>query len=543
MTELPDSSTRQQIESDGAQTAPSASRSPYQSSDWDQSTKRTVVVILLIVMAIILWISRPILPVLVISAIFAYILSPVVDVVERLRIPRSVGTILLFLLLLVGISLLPIFLVPILIRQLTSLSFDAPTAVFGLIEGFNETIKNLPETIEFLGFVLPVSETVSQVQSNYQGFNFFPTVAEILGYIQQLISTATSLVGSTAFIGFYVVGGVVQIVFSVLLVFFLSLYMTKDAPRIRKYIASLFPPSYQSEVGDLLRRMGFIWQSFFRGQIVLSFTIGFMTWAALTVVGMPGALLLGILAGALEALPDLGPIFAMVPAIIIALIQGSEVLSPLGISNLGFALIIVAIYFIIQQLENNILVPRIIGSSVNLHPIIVICGVFLGFQVFGILGALLAAPAIATSRVLGGYIHAKLLGYPPFTDPDVPQTGRDGFLYRRTIIGDELNAQSIAAANSDNPLDPTDDSAPAMPSSTPVQSLSGVETDEALAEAPAGEAGDKDADNPVADSPESAEVGDAVDGFHGNNDDTPSKDSQAPPIQPDRLHPTPDTLV
>ncbi len=396
---------------------------------------------MLIAMVIVLWISRPILPVLVISAIFAYILSPVVDLVERLRIPRSIATIFLFILLLVGISLLPIFLVPILIRQLTSLSFDAPTAVYGLIEGFNETIKNLPETIEFLGFVLPVSEVVQQIQSNYQGFNFFPTVAEILGYIQQLISTATSLVGSTAFIGFYVVGGVVQIVFSVLLVFFLSLYMTKDAPRIRAYVASLFPPSYQSEVVDLLRRMGYIWQSFFRGQIVLSFTIGFLTWAALSAVGMPGALLLGILAGSLEALPNLGPIFAMVPAIIIALIQGSEILSPLGISNLGFALIIVAIYFIIQQLENNILVPRIIGSSVNLHPIIVICGVFLGFQVFGILGALLAAPVIATSRVLGGYVHAKLLGYPPFADQEDPLTGRDGFMYRRTITGEELNAR------------------------------------------------------------------------------------------------------
>ncbi len=80
----------------------SDSRSPYQSSDWDQATKRTVVVILLIGMVIILWISRPILPMLVVSAIFAYILSPIVDLVERLRIPRSIGTIILFVLLLVG---------------------------------------------------------------------------------------------------------------------------------------------------------------------------------------------------------------------------------------------------------------------------------------------------------------------------------------------------------------------------------------------------------------------------------------------------------
>ncbi len=423
---------------------------------------------------------------------------------------------------------------PILIRQLTSLSFDAPTAVFGLIEGFNQTITNLPETIEFLGFVLPVSETVRQVQANYQGFNFFPTVAEILGYIQQLISTATSLVGSTAFIGFYVVGGVVQIVFSVLLVFFLSLYMTKDAPRIRAYVAGLFPVSYQSEVVDLLRRMGYIWQSFFRGQIVLSFTIGFVTWAALTAVGMPGALLLGILAGALEALPNLGPIFAMVPAVIIALIQGSDVLSPLGISNMGFALIIVAIYFIIQQLENNILVPRIIGSSVNLHPIIVICGVFIGFQVFGILGALLAAPVIATLRVLGSYIHAKLLGYPPFTDQDEPQPGRDGFFYRRTLTGDELDAQPQLASSgiSDNQEDPTID----PEAGTDVQTI-----DVAPQAKPDETTGDA-----IAEPVESAETAadEALDDRPvDKHDDTPTNGHQEPAIHTDVLRQASETSL
>ena len=233
---------------------------------------------------------------------------------------------------------------------------------------------------------------------------------------------------------------------TVLIVFFLSLYMTKDAPKIRSYVASLFPASYQPEVVDLFRRMGFIWQAFFRGQIMLSLVVGVVVWAALSAVGMPGALLLGILAGMLEVIPNLGPVIAMIPAIIIALIQGSPLLGPLGISNVGFALIIVAIYFIIQQLENNILVPRIIGSSVNLHPIIVICGVAIGFQVFGILGALLAAPIIATLRVLGSYIHAKLLGYQPFVDDERPRPRRDGFLYRRTVTGDELDAKSQSAA-------------------------------------------------------------------------------------------------
>ena len=419
----------------------------YSSSEWDLPTKRTVLVILLVAMVFVIWISRPILPMVVISAIVAYLLSPIVDLGERIRIPRSITTILLFVLLLVGIILLPVFLVPVLLRQLTSISnFDVQSTVRGVLFRVNDTIYNLPDTVSILGFDIPIDQTVIQVQEGYRQFNFIPTLAEILTYIQQLIITTTNVVGTTAFISFNVVGGIFQGFVTILIVFFLSLYMTKDAPSIRAYVASLFPASYQSEVVDLLRRMGFIWNSFFRGQIFLSVIIGLVTYGALTAVGMPGALLLAILAGALEVVPNLGPVIAMLPAIVIALIQGSPVLAPMGISNFGFAVIIAAIYFIIQQLENNILVPRIIGSSVNLHPIIVILGVAVGFNVFGILGALLAAPVIASLRVLGSYVHAKLLGYPPFVERNPARRRQRRFSYRRTVTGDELPVSSPRTA-------------------------------------------------------------------------------------------------
>jgi hypothetical protein len=147
---------------------------------------------------------------------------------------------------------------------------------------------------------------------------------------------------------------------------------------------------------------------------------------------MPGALIFGILAGLLEVVPNLGPILAMIPAVITALLQGSTVLEPLGVGPVGFALITVGIYFLIQQLENNILVPRIIGDSINLHPIVVICAVAVGFSIGNILGALLAPPIVATSRVVGSYLHAKLLDYPPFQGRPAPAPRT----YRRTVSGE-----------------------------------------------------------------------------------------------------------
>lgn len=408
------------------------------SSRWDRATKRTVIVLLVIVFSFVLWLSRPVLPLVIVSALVAYLLSPIVDLGERIYIPRSISTITLFLLLFTGIILLPVVLVPVLLEQLNRLGAFNPTAVsLSVLRWLNTTIDHWPDAITIMNFHISIADTVDELRNNFQQYLVMPTIGELLTYIQQVIGTTTTVVGSTAIIGISVVGGIVQFFFTFLVTFFLSLYLTKDAPAIRNYAQSLLPPSYQPEFGELLRRVGFIWQAFFRGQIILSLVIGITTWLALETAGMPGALILGILAGALEVVPNLGPTMAMIPAVIVALIQGSDVLRPYGIDNIGFALITIGIYFLIQQLENNIVVPRVIGDSVNLHPVIVICGVVVGFSVGNILGAFLAAPLIASLRVIGSYIHAKLLDYPPFQDGRFSARKRR-LTYRRVVKGTEL---------------------------------------------------------------------------------------------------------
>lgn len=430
-------------------------------SSWDVDTKRTVIIFLLVVGIALIWAIRSLIPLLVVAGVIAYFLSPIVDLAERVRIPRAISTLILYVLLFVGIVLTPILLVPVLLAQLASLNFDVPTTAFRLFAWVGEMVNNLPDVWEPFGYPIDLSGLTDQIEDNIRNFAFIPTLAEILGYFQQLISTATNVVSSTAAFGVSVVGGIVQVFVTFLLVFFLSLYMTKDSPSIRRYIEGLFPRNYQSEWIDLLRRMGYIWQSFFRGQLILCIVVGITTWLALETAGMPGALLLGIIAGTLEIIPTLGPTLSMIPAVIIALIQGSTVLNEYGVNNFGFALITVAIYFIIQQLENYILVPRIIGRGVNLHPIVVLCGVGIGFNLFGILGALFAAPVLASLRVLGAYIHAKLLDYPPFKNQPIPPERRRAQVYRRTVRGRDLPPRSSARTTSE-----TDDSAENAPNPT-----------------------------------------------------------------------------
>lgn len=416
----------------------SVSRMPMSTAVWDSSTKRTVLLILLVTAVFAVWLSRNVISWMVIAGIISYLLSPIVDLAARIRIPRTIATIIVFMLVLVTLVLLPILLAPILIEQLRQLSaFDVSGTAISLFDWFTHSLRNVPDKVTLLGFEVASGEMFKQLETNLTQFTFVPTVTEALGYIQQLISTATGIVSSTAIFSVAVVGSIVQALLATIVTFFLSLYLTKDLPLIRAYVENLFPPSYQPELRQVFQRMGAIWASFFRGQIVLCITVGTVTWLALRLVGMPGALILGILAGMLEIIPNVGPTLSMIPAIIVALIQGSTALDVYGISNLGFALIIVAIYFVIQQLENSILVPRVIGNSVNLHPVVVICGVAVGLNVAGILGAFLAAPVLASLRVLGSYIHAKLLDYPPFLGQE-PKQSRPGRVYRKKVSGDQL---------------------------------------------------------------------------------------------------------
>jgi predicted PurR-regulated permease PerM len=449
---------------------------PDGDSRWDRSTKRTVLVIMLVALVFIIYISRPIIPMILIAAILAYLLNPIVNVGQRLRIPRPVTTLAIYLLVIALLLLTPLIFIPTVIDQLRSLAaFDVPGTARAVIGWVNQTLQGLPENVAIVGYELPVGTFVRQIQANSQQTQYVPAVDDVLGYIQQFLSATTNVVGSTATIGINVVGTVFSTFLAILVTFFVSLYMTMDAPLIQTYFQSLFPTSYRSELSDLLRRIGLVWQSFLRGQLILSIVVGTVTWLALTLVGMPGALIFGILAGLFEVIPNLGPILAMIPAVITALIQGSDVLGPMGIDNLGFALITVGIYFLVQQLENNILVPRIIGDSINLHPIIVICAVAVGLSTAGILGALLAPPVVATFRVIGSYIHAKLLDYPPFAGRPLPV--RQPRAYRRKVSGKQLAEQGApptpapppASATSAPPATPATAQPPATTISTETQ--------------------------------------------------------------------------
>jgi len=139
--------------------------------------------------------------------------------------------------------------------------------------------------------------------------------------------------------------------------------------------------------------------------------IGVVTGVGLSILGVRGAFILGVVAGLLELFPYVGPILAAIPAVIVALIQGSAYLN---VSNVVFALIIIGFYLLVQQLENALVIPRMLGGAVDLHPLVILIGVLVGANFAGILGALLAAPVMASGREIVRYLYLKMMGEDPY---------------------------------------------------------------------------------------------------------------------------------
>lgn len=186
-----------------------------------------------------------------------------------------------------------------------------------------------------------------------------------------------------------VTGKIFSGVFSVLTVLVISFYLMLQRNTLKKQFITFWPKKNQDNIQKTVTSIEDKIGLWMRGQLVLSITIGFFTWAGLSILGLPFALPLGLMAGLLEIVPTIGPIVSAIPAIIVAL-----TISP------GLAIFVAAFYILLQALENNLLVPKIMEKAVGLNPIVIIIGVLIGSKFLGIIGALLAIPFIAMVLII-----------------------------------------------------------------------------------------------------------------------------------------------
>jgi predicted PurR-regulated permease PerM len=197
-------------------------------------------------------------------------------------------------------------------------------------------------------------------------------------------------------------------------------------PNMRDGLIAFAPPAYRPELNELYQRIRRVWIAYLRGQIVLMLVVGLVFTVAWTVIGIPGALVLGVIAGLLTLIPDVGPFIAAAFAVAVALLEGS---TWIPLSNFWVAGITILAYLVLIGMKNFFLRPIVMGRSVHMNEALVFIIIMIATILEGILGALLIVPLYASTVVVLGYVRRKILGEPPFDASD-----RDQFVMPEEVV-------------------------------------------------------------------------------------------------------------
>ena len=340
----------------------------------------------IVILVLLLWLARGALPVFGIAIALAFLLDPPVTALHRRGVPRVAGILLVYDAVVVVVVGLGVLLLPPLFEQLKRFLEQLPelgSQIVAWEEALVEWLHNLP-------LPPPISEAVDTIIESGQ--------QAIITLLEAIVGPLLSVIARTAV---FVVGLVVIPVW--------LLYVLKDRERLPAGILGMLPAGWRPDAAHGMGVTTSVIGRWIRGQLLLGTVIFVATLLGLLILAAIGfrefadfAVLLALVAGILEFIPIIGPIVAAIPAVLI----GASI-SPAA------ALAAVALYTVIQQLENHLLVPKVMGDAVDLHPAVVIIALIVGGALFGIWGAILAAPMVALGRDLYRYTFHRLEGADP----------------------------------------------------------------------------------------------------------------------------------
>ncbi len=320
-------------------------------------------VIILVIVLGFLWVVRDILLLVLVAIILAAAFDPWVDWFQRRGIPRAFSILGIYLVLLGVIALAVGMMIPVVIEQMGELARSLPHA-FNKVSGLFADIRSF--SVEY-GFIDQINNTLSNWQSS---------LGKISGDI-------FSVIGG-------VFGGVVAL-FSVLVMTF---YMIIEEDNTKKFIRSISPAQYQDYFIDLMDRISIRMGQWLRGQLILSGAVGILVYIGLKILGIEYAFILALLSAITEVIPYIGPLLGALPGVLLGF-----TVSPLT----GVFTIIV--YFVVQQLENQLLTPKVMSKAVGLNPVVVIIVLLMGAKIGGAIGAIIAIPvAIIVSIFLKDFL-------------------------------------------------------------------------------------------------------------------------------------------
>jgi predicted PurR-regulated permease PerM len=303
-----------------------------------------------------------------VACLIAYLLYPIVQKIHQYNIPRSIAILLIYLLFFGGTGYLIYRVYPAFVLQLRDLNEYLPQ----LVAMYQDTIYQLYESTSFLPEAVhdKIDVTIQTVEQSADAI-----IGKLIG-------------GVTKILDFIIVLTVIPV---------LVFYFLKDYEKIKLYVKRFIPKKYQDNASHLVHAVDEGLGNYIRGQLLICLFVAIATYIIFQFLGLKYALLLAIFMGIMNIVPYFGPIIGAIPAILIALTVSGKMVIFVIISVFG-----------IQLIESNLLSPYIMGKSIRIHPIAIIFVLLLGGKIGGVLGMILAVPALTVLRVVTKHVYIMI---------------------------------------------------------------------------------------------------------------------------------------
>lgn len=342
----------------------------------------------------VLWLLAPVLMPFAFAAMMAYLGDPLADRLERLGMGRTLAVSVVFIVLVLATIGALLLLIPLISRQVDNL------------------IQSLPHYVDWVrNTALPWLQAKLRLDPAF--FDTDRLMTELKDNIGSVGSVASSVLGKLTRSGL----GVVAWLTNLVLIPVVAFYLLRDWDRLVAWIDNMLPRSIEPTIAHLAHESDLVLGAFVRGQLLVMLALGIFYGAGLTLVGLSVGPLIGMVAGLLSFVPYLGFIVGFGSAIIAVLVQYGD---------WSHLLMVVGVFTIGQLLEGYVLVPRLVGEKIGLHPVAVIFAVLAGGYLFGFLGILLALPAASVILVVlryltQRYLHSRLYTEEGNEDPVVAE--------------------------------------------------------------------------------------------------------------------------
>jgi predicted PurR-regulated permease PerM len=327
--------------------------------------------ILGIVFFMLIWLVRGILTPFLLGFFLAYLFSPIVKFLERKGFSRGPAIALVYL---------------------GFIALVAPLIIFGVPEMFkeiNEFAESLPK------YVAEVQNQLLRFHEQYKQSGLPSGVVRAIDgnllkiedwLVHKLEGIINLIIGLVAFLPLLILSPV------------LSIYFLYDWERMKSGLKEAVPHQWRSGAIHVGQEVSLVLRKFLRGNLTVATMVGLLIGLGMKLIGMDYALLIGVISGLFDLVPYFGPVIGAIPALALALLKSPTT-----------ALWVLVVIIVVQQVESNIIQPKIVGKSLGLHPLVVVFVLLAGGSLYGFWGMLLAVPVAGMLRVLLTYIYLKLV--------------------------------------------------------------------------------------------------------------------------------------